>query len=86
MPAINRHKQQMHPLVFVWHLNIAVFCYIICDGPMELDSVRWNRPWIKIKLFLVQLAFVSSSYPFRNKGEDAEGIGLLGSQKGASKV
>ncbi|RLW02618.1 hypothetical protein DV515_00007066 [Chloebia gouldiae] len=32
-------------------------------------------------------AFLSSSYPFRNKGEeDAEGTGVLGFQKGASKL
>lgn len=87
VPAINRLEQQMHPLVFVWHLNIAVICYIICHVLMELNSVLWDRYWIKIKLFLVQFSVFVSSYLFRNKGkEDAEGIGLLGSQKGASKV
>lgn len=87
MPTIDRLKQQVHTLVFVWHLNIAVICYIICHVLMELNSVLWDTHWIKIKLFLVVSVFVSSSYLFRNKGEDdAEGIGLLGSQKGTSKV
>lgn len=55
VPTVNRLKQQMHPLVFVWHISIAVICYIICHVLMELNSVLWDRHWIMIKLFLMQL-------------------------------